>query len=103
MKTDEELKQIALDLFHGRIFSDRHCNTLEEIRSSFLILAFMDEKHAEEMKEKKVSFVYEYLSEAGPRSINGRPVFFSCRYLDEAESKKMFEYYEKMKTAVEAI
>ena len=103
MKTDEELKQIALDLHHGRIFSDRHCSTLEDVKSSFMVLAFMEQEHLKKMEEDQVDFIYEYLSEAGPMSVNGRPCFFSMRLLTKPESQKMFDYYEKIKKAVESV
>lgn len=103
MKTDEELKQIALDMLHGKIFTDRHCKDLNELRSSFLILALMDPETMKKMEEDKINFVYEYYDQAGPRSANGRPIFLSCRCLDETESKRMLEFYEKMKAAVQAV
>lgn len=102
MKTDDELKQIALDMLHGEIFTDRHCHSLEELRSSFLILALMEPEAMKKMEEDKINFVYEYYDKAAPRSVNGRPIFFSCHCLDETESKRMFEFYEQMKPAVPA-
>lgn len=100
MKSDDELKQIATDLHAGKIFSDRHCISLEEVRGVFLILIFMDEAAMKKMREDKIEFIYEYLSEAGPRSVNGKPSFMSLRMLNQDETKKMFEYYEKIKAAV---
>jgi hypothetical protein len=41
--------------------------------------------------------IYEYLSEASPRSINGFPMFTSLRILSKEETNKMLEYYKKYK------
>lgn len=99
MKTDEELKKIARDMQDGLIFSDRHCKTLDELRSSFLILALLEPEAMKKMEEDKIDFVYEYFDKAGPRSVNGRPIFLSCHCLDETESKRMFEFHDQMKPA----
>jgi|EndMetStandDraft_8_1072994.scaffolds.fasta_scaffold750238_2 hypothetical protein len=99
MKTDEELKQVAQDLLDGRIFTDRHCKDLYELRSSFLVIALMEPEAMKKMEEDKINFIYEYYDKAAPRSVNGRPIFFSCHCLTEAESKRMFEFYEQMKPA----
>lgn len=101
-KTDDELKQVAKDLVDGKIFTDRHCKSLEELRSSFLIIALMDEHAIKGMEADKINFIYEYYDKAAPRSVNGRPIFLSCHCLDETESKRMFEFYEQMKPVVPA-
>lgn len=46
---------------------------------------------------KSIGLVYEYLDKAGPMSVNGMPNFFSCRFLNIEDTKKMFEYYETYK------
>lgn len=97
-KTDEELKEIAKDLWAGRIFSDRHITDAPEmLKCVFLSLAFASRKDVEKMKKREVSFIYEYMDRAGPRAINGMPTFFSCRMLTKSETNKMFEYYGKFK------
>ena len=40
-KTDEELKQIAKDLYNGKIFSDRHLSQYDRIESHFMVILFM--------------------------------------------------------------
>ena len=106
-KTDEELKEIAKDLWAGRIFSDRHINSLKDnpnvLGMVFMPMVFMDNKTRKKLANLKVSFIYEYLDKAGPRSINGMPIFFSCRTLTEPEAKKMFEYYEKFKQIADTL
>lgn len=103
MMTDEELRQIAVDLHAGRIWSDRNCRSVEEVRMSFLIVAFMDGKDLKAMEERGVDFIYEYLDQAGPRSVNGMPVFLSMKTLTKPEADKMFEFYKKIKAAVDSV
>lgn len=101
-KTDEELKQVAKDMIDGLIFTDRHCKDLYELRSSFMVIALMEEDSIKKMEQDKIDFIYEYYDKAAPRSVNGRPIFFSCHCLTQDESKRMFEFYEQMKPAVPA-
>lgn len=54
-------------------------------------------KYYEEVKLKSIGLVYEYLSAAGPMSVNGKPIFFSLRLLNHDDTKKMFEYYNQYK------
>jgi len=106
MRTDEELKQVAKDLWAGKIFSDRHIPSGSDphiMLSVFMPLAFMDKKTLNGMQREKINFIYEYYDKAGPRMINGMPMFFSCRILTKPETKKMFEYYNKFKEMADAL
>ncbi len=58
------------------------------------------EEDYKDFKEKQltsIGLVYEYLTEAGPTSVNGCPVFFSLRLLNKVDTEKMFEYYNQYK------
>jgi hypothetical protein len=141
--SDESLKKVAMDLYNGLIFTDRHCGS--DVMSSFMVLMFMgpqppkspqhpndttsiendrdndiydilqrdadQAKYEEDMKWydkeyeyyrenklKSIGLIYEYLSEAGPMSVNGKPIFFSARLMNHEDAAKMFEYYEKYKS-----
>jgi len=62
------------------------------------------EEYPQECKDyeeysKNIGFVYEYLGEnTSPMSVNGKPVFFSARFLSKSDTKKMFEFYEQYKS-----
>lgn len=103
MMTDDELKQIAVDLHGGKIWSDLHCKSLEDLKMSFLIVGLMGPEDLKKMQEEDVDFIYEYLSEAGPRSVNGMPIFFSMRTLTKPDAEKMLGYYAKLKDAIKAL
>jgi hypothetical protein len=44
-----------------------------------------------------IGLIYEYISNAGPMGINGKPIFMSCRFLTKEDTTKMFEYFDKYK------
>jgi hypothetical protein len=92
---DTELKSLAIDIFEGKVFTDRHCRTSSDISTVFMpiILGAFNEMTDEERKD--IGMIYEYLSEAGPRSCNGMPMFTSFKYLIKADAIKVMEYYEK--------
>lgn len=43
----------------------------------------------------EIGMLYEDNSKAGPRSINGYPMFFSCKILSKADAKRFMEMYNK--------
>lgn len=144
-KTDEELKQIAKDLYNNKIFCDKHLSKFDRIESHFMALVFMGPKKPDPPKypsddndlqgsrdnklydliqretdqkeyEKKlaeypyeleyydeylknIGMIYEYWDsgQTSPMSVNGKPVFFSARFLSSSDTKKMFEYFEQYK------
>ena len=125
--SDDDLKKIAKDLFNGDIYTDRHCREYE-ILQRFLPLIFMapgkssssdtSEKRDDviyeiierEIEEKyykefvsRIGLIFEYLDKCGPTSLNGGPVFFSCRFLTKEDTIKMFDYYDKYKTLRESV
>jgi hypothetical protein len=58
-------------------------------------------KELEQYQEytKNIGFIYEYYeSSQSPMAINGKPVFFSVRFLNTEDTKKMFEYFEQYKS-----
>ena len=101
--TPEELKQIAIDLRAGKIFSDRHCQSPEEVSMVFMVLMFLDQKAIDEFKANPPGLIYEYLTEAGPRSVNGMPCFMSHRYLTVDDAKAMFDIAKKLEEAEKAV
>ena len=97
--TEAELKQIAVDLYDGKIFSDRHFSGPEETKN-LISVVFMPLGMGVFKTKKQVAnlgMVYEYLDKAGPRAINGFPMFISCRFLNKADAKKMFGFFEEYK------
>lgn len=102
-KTKDELNRIAEDLHAGRIFCDRHCERVEDVRSVFMIIALMDREQLQQLGEDGVGLVYEYLDRAGPISVNGLPTFLSMKLLNRDDTEYVIDRVEKIKQALAAI
>jgi len=87
IKTDEEIKQLVVDVVGGRVFCDYmvpegNNNSMSMV---FMPLALMSREDGEKLIEEEASMLYEYLEKAGPRSVNGYPGFFSFQVLNRAD------------------
>lgn len=80
----EELKAFAIGLAEGRVFTSSHLKDPNDIMSVFSVLALMRRLPPPDFLEK-VGVVWEWLDKAGPRAINGMPMFFSCRFMHVAD------------------
>lgn len=85
-KTDVELENLAQDIVSGQVWSNYNG---PDALQSFMVLMLMDKEGAEWMKTNNITFAYEYLSQAGPRSMNGKPTFFSVKFLNQADFEKL--------------
>jgi hypothetical protein len=54
-----------------------------------------DETPIREAFLNNIGMVYEENSKAGPRSINGYPIFFGCKIVSIEDTKKFMEMYQK--------
>ena len=93
--TLKELKEIAVDLAEGKIFSNLHINEHNKIESVFMVLIFMDSEQRKVLSDNNVVFMYEYIEKANPLSVNGMPTFFSMRYLNKEDFAIMYVEYQK--------
>lgn len=93
----KELKQIAIDLFDGKIFCDQQLNSSRDLSMVFLplILGALKGFGKEELED--IGMIYEYIGKAMPRSINGYPIFSSMRILKKQDLKIMMEHFEAYK------
>lgn len=99
--TADDLKQLALDIHHGKVFTDRHINppSREELQFVFMPLAFGAFGQMTEEEVKDIGLMYEYVSEAGPRSHNGMPCFFSFRILNREQTVYVLEKVRNIQAA----
>jgi len=122
--TDEELKDIAKALYHNKIFSNLHMDTSnsmtigmvfmplfmmgsiswpsDESRESKVVRLLLEDKEVGYKKRYRkwlndVGFIYEYYTESMPRSVNGMPIFSSCRFMSKSDAQKMIDLYNKYK------
>lgn len=94
--TDEEIKQLAEDMYRGLVFTDRHVQNVKDIQMVFMPLMFIDDKQREELNANLPGMIYEYISNAAKTSINGMPIFWSFKMVNQEDAKKVFEKYNKI-------
>jgi hypothetical protein len=59
---------------------------------------------AEEGRKKwydEIGLIYEYLDKAGPRCINGCPIFMSCRIMSKSDADRMWKFHDQWKELAE--
>jgi hypothetical protein len=102
-RTDKELKEIAQGIWKGTIFTSIQIHDMNDLHLVFLPLIFLNEEQVKEFNADPPGLIFEDLSRAMPRCINGMPVFASMQTLDKEETKKVSEIFSKICVAVEAI
>lgn len=101
--TCEEIKKLADDIYKGMVFTDRHIQNPDDISRVFIPLALLKKEQIEELKVDSPGLIYEYMDKAGPRSINGMPMFCSFRFLSQEDAKKVNEKYFQIKEVIEKV
>jgi len=102
MRSDEELKKIALGIFKGEIFTSWNIRPEDQhlLPLIFMPLGFIKPEQIKELEEKKIVAVFEYLDKALPKTVNGYPIFMSCQLLTQEEAEKVIKYYNEIKKKV---
>lgn len=98
--TNDEIKQLAEDMYKGLIFTDKHLRAKEELSMVFLPFVFMGKEFIDELNENPPGMIYEYMDKAGPMAVNGMPIFLSLKMTSIDDTKKIFEHYHKIKEAI---
>jgi hypothetical protein len=108
-KAEEELKQIAKDIYAGNIFTSNHMKPEDQgiMQLVFLPLTFIDGQEREDLlaaaKNEQIGCFYERYTEALPRQINGYPIFMSMSALNKEDVKKVEEYIKKVGELMEQL
>ena len=105
---EPDLKQLAIDIHAGRVFTDRHLRRdARDLLLVFMPIGFMGhEDRAQmiaDMESGAIGMLYEYMREAGPRSINGLPSFFSVRMLNREQADTTWRLVGEIETAVAGV
>ncbi len=100
--TDDEINALAGDIYRDRVFTSDHLRQgdLEMLPVIFMPLVFADKKIIEKLRKDAPGMIYEHISEAGPRSVNGYPTFFSLHIVSQEDTKKVWEKFEQIKKSV---
>jgi len=81
--TTDELTQFVLNYCDGHLFTSAHLRPGDEqlIQSIFMPLAFGAFAERSKSYLEKVGLLWEHMSQAGYRGINGYPTFMSLRVM----------------------
>lgn len=101
--TDQEVKQLAEDMYRGLVFTDRHLQRKEDVSMVFIPLVLMGKELIDKLLKNPPGMIYEYLDKAGTMSVNGMPMFMSFKMVSTEDTKKVFEIYNKIRKFVEDV
>jgi len=95
-RTSEEQEKLAWDIIGGQVFGTWNIPKGSDPTFPFLVLTLMSVEERQELITEGVVACYEYISEAGPRSVNGMPCFFSVRFLNKEDCKAVFDKVQEI-------
>lgn len=96
--SEGKIRELARDTYKERVFWSTAIpeKEFENIATAvFMPLMLVGEEVLDQMAAVR-AIPYEYMSEAGPRSVNGYPTFFSMRYISADD-------YNRVRKALQAI
>lgn len=87
----EDMAKFIREFRSGQIFSSAHLPEHDDrlIPMVFLVLTLGALYGAPDSYINSIGLIWEYLKQAGPRSINGYPQFFSCRLVHKEDWEKI--------------
>ena len=99
-RTDKELRELAFYIFENKVFGTWSFRDDKEMANLigivFMPFMFMPQEDKKKLIDAKVIHMYEFYDQAGPRSINGYPIFMGVRFILEGEWKKIVKYVEAL-------
>lgn len=94
--TDAEVKDLARRVYRNEVFTSDQVDPPDMIPNVFMVFALMKPEDQEELIEKRASLLYAKMKDAGPRSVNGLPVFFSMSWLNETDHWRFRDAYREI-------
>jgi len=96
-----KLVELARDITEGKVFGSWMMPKSEgpQLGMVFMPLFFMDK----EQLPPNTAEVFEYYDKAGPRSVNGMPVFMSMHILTKTEAPILKDLIDKITAAKTAL
>ena len=103
--TEEDMKQLVKDCIHGMVFTAHNIKPTQfhMATSVFMPLALGAYSSRAKFEWQNIGTFYEYLSEAGPRSVNGLPTFMSVRIINKKDWDRCFKAIIATEAALEDV
>jgi len=95
----QKLLELARDFRAGHVFTDRHLRSLDDLTMVFMPLIFADQSLLDRLAQEPPGMFYEHLSQAGPRSVNGYPCFFSVKALSIDDTSALMAMIKTLESA----
>jgi hypothetical protein len=98
--SDEEVTKLAKAMYRNEVFFSFMIPENQRIRMIpmvFMVVLFMDDITKKQLVANEIDVFYEYMSEAGPRGINGYPTFFSCRSMTRNDGNRVINKYNEIR------
>lgn len=94
--SDAQVYNLARDIVTNLVYWPDFQTDWREIQMTFMVLALCPLDSI----PSNAGAVYEYYTEAGPMSVNGRPTFFSCRFMPKESLPALQDEVERLSKAL---
>jgi hypothetical protein len=96
-RNDEELKELANDLVHGRIFCNLHLqgDDVKMLPKIFLPLSFGAISALSDEKQKQIGMLFEYVDKDVNEVDHAFPIFLTVQALHMDDMSKFMDYGRK--------
>jgi len=94
LKGKEYLYDLAQKVIGGQVFTSLQVQEPSLIGSIFMPIVLSGKDDLNWMLENKIAMFYSDMADAGPRSINGYPMFFKMGFINADEMKIFLEMYK---------
>jgi hypothetical protein len=101
--SDGEIKALAMSIFKGEVYTDRHLPKGEDIMRIFTVLMMMDKTQIDDFNANPPGLIYEHIDEASPMACNGQPMFFGMHWVSQTDAAQVWTHYHKIQAAMEAL
>jgi hypothetical protein len=95
--SDEDLRQWVLDFLADRVFTSLHIPTGHQdmLGTVFMPLALGGLQKVPEEEIQNIGLFWEYMHTAGPRAVNGLPMFMSMRFMHRDDAERAFKAIDR--------
>lgn len=99
MKSAEELRKLARGIAMNEVFTDRHITTHDQNMLPTIFMPILL-GGLSGLDVETVGLIYEWNHAAGPRAINGYPMFLSCAFLHKDQTQAVLDHANKIRSVI---
>lgn len=97
--SEEKVLEVARGMLTNIIFSSdsiRPDQRKQLMHLVFMPTAFLSKEDIDKMREEDITMFYEFMDKAGPRAINGLPMFTSMHMVSRADHARINAKYDEL-------